>query len=230
MLTGSQHTGSRLRRALEGRQGAPRTITWLQREMEARGARGSGYSNIQRHVAGNADHPPPTDWIEAAAEILGVRSAWLAFGEEPVLPDAATAIPAHQLTPAIKLVAGDHGAAVMARLVQRLVVAQPSGSTHPTEEDLDYLAGTIHSRALDFLHSVRAGTTPEEAERFYLAFLTALLAAIPRPGQGREVTEVQNLLGEPTSDLFRPAWHPETGAFAPGARPKKMPAKNRNTE
>jgi hypothetical protein len=32
-------------------------------------------------VAGEGKSPPPLDWIDAAAGVLGARPAWLAFGE-----------------------------------------------------------------------------------------------------------------------------------------------------
>ena len=194
--------GLRLGQALEGQPGGPRTITWLQKEMEARAVPGSGYSNIQRHVAGNADHPPPLDWLTGAAEALGVRAAWLAFGEEPILPSTTADLPVHRLAPSVGLVAGRLGEALIARIVQCLMDAQPAGSPPPTEDRLGDVMYALHSRALQCLDAVRVKTTREEGQRFYLDFLTAMLAAVPRAGQGRNLAEVEELLGPPIPDIF----------------------------
>ena len=68
---------ARLRDALGNR-----SITWLQGELEKAEVDGSGYSNVQRYVAGKEGKslPSPT-WLQGAAKLLGVRPAWLAFGD-----------------------------------------------------------------------------------------------------------------------------------------------------
>ena len=217
MATGSSQIGLRLREVLEYQAGGPRTITWLQAEMEARGVPGSGYSNIQRYVAGNADNPPPIDWLDGAAEALGVRTAWLALGEEPILPSTTADLPVHQLAPSVGLVAGRLGEALIAHIVQRLMDAQPAGSPPPTEDRLGDVMYALHSRALQCLDAVRVETTREEAEPFYLDFLTAMLAAVPRAGQGRNLAEVEELLGPPIPDIFTAPRNPESPTAKTGS-------------
>lgn len=65
---------ARLDRALGGRD-----IRWLQKELEGRGAPNSTYSSVYRYVRGRVE--PPLDWIRSAADVLGVRAPWLAFGQ-----------------------------------------------------------------------------------------------------------------------------------------------------
>lgn len=65
---------ARLRAALGNR-----SITWLQEQLQVAGVEGSRYSNVQRYVAGNGKSPPSPTWLRAAANVLGVRPAWLAF-------------------------------------------------------------------------------------------------------------------------------------------------------
>jgi hypothetical protein len=57
------------------------TVRELQQRLEAKGVEGSKYSNVRRYVAGEGKSPPPLEWIEAAAQVLNARPAWLAFGE-----------------------------------------------------------------------------------------------------------------------------------------------------
>src|SRR5680860_537658 len=40
------------------------------------------YSTVHRYFTGEVE--PPLDFLSAAAGVLNVRPAWLAFGEEPV--------------------------------------------------------------------------------------------------------------------------------------------------
>lgn len=55
------------------------SIRSLHRELKKSGVPGSSYGSVNAYVAGRTR--PRDDWIEAAAEVLGVRKAWLASGE-----------------------------------------------------------------------------------------------------------------------------------------------------
>lgn len=231
MGTGAPEIAIRLREALEAQPGGPETITWLHKAMETLRVPGSGHSNVHRYVTGDAERPPPIDWLDGAAQVLGVRTAWLALGEEPLLPPTTADLPVRRLAPAVSRVAGTHGEALMARLVQRLVDAQPLDSAPPTEHQLVVLMAALHSRGMEFLSAVRVVTPLHEVEQFYLAFLTALLAAVPQAGQGRDVTEVQKLLGPFDPDITTPGWDPETRNIKPEEpKEKRTSPKNRRAE
>ncbi len=66
----------RLRSALELRG---RSIRGFQHEMHERGVPGSAYASVYAYVHGRTT--PPLDFLEAAADVLGVRRAWLLAGE-----------------------------------------------------------------------------------------------------------------------------------------------------
>ncbi len=49
--------------------------------LEAAGHRGASYSQVRRYLSGRTEKAPPLEFVEAAAEALKVRPAWLAFGD-----------------------------------------------------------------------------------------------------------------------------------------------------
>ena len=73
--------GERLAWAVERfkRQGRHRGIGLLILKLRERGTQGASYPSINSYLRDKVD--PPLDFIEAAADILGVRSGWLAFGD-----------------------------------------------------------------------------------------------------------------------------------------------------
>ena len=70
-------TNTRLREAIQEVWGG--SIRGFQREMERREVRGSSYATIYSYLRG--DTQPSRDFLEAAADVLGVRLRWLRFGE-----------------------------------------------------------------------------------------------------------------------------------------------------
>jgi transcriptional regulator with XRE-family HTH domain len=68
-------TGERLTQALESRRMGKRAF---QRAMKQTGVRGSSYPAIDRYLRGQTE--PSQSFLEHAAELLGVRLAWLASG------------------------------------------------------------------------------------------------------------------------------------------------------
>src|SRR5690554_2618881 len=67
--------GERLRKALAL---AGIGVREFQRRMEARGVKGSSYANLHRYLSGEE---PSLDFIRHAADVLGVRAAWLALDD-----------------------------------------------------------------------------------------------------------------------------------------------------
>ena len=58
-----------------------RSIRWLTQMVRERDVRGSSHSSVQSYVSGSANTDPPIEFLRAAAELLGVREAWLISGE-----------------------------------------------------------------------------------------------------------------------------------------------------
>lgn len=69
--------GSRLKEAIP-QDG----IRAFHREMERREVRGASYAMIHRYLSGEA--VPPVEFLEVAADVLGVRPAWLICGDGPM--------------------------------------------------------------------------------------------------------------------------------------------------
>lgn len=200
MSTGNAETqleavAGRLRKALGGR-----TITWLQTELDAAGVEGSGYSNVQRYVAGKGKGAPPLEWIDGAARVLGVPAAWLAFGQMPI--DAARTSPAETFESAVwgKMLAALTGGAsepLMASLLRRVVEAQPAGTAPPTEKDLHQLANAVQLSVTELTMALRPSDSEGAMQAFVLAVLAAMHAVVPGPGSAdscRSVAEIATLL------------------------------------
>jgi hypothetical protein len=68
---------SRLRGAIDKWGGINRFAA----EMEGRPIRGTSRQMIYRYISRQRPTPPPIEFLEEAAEVLGVRVAWLAFDE-----------------------------------------------------------------------------------------------------------------------------------------------------
>ena len=64
-------------------QRSGRSVRSVQQELARRGVRGSSYASVHGYLRDPAAIPP-MEFIEAAADVLGVRRAWLAFGEGAV--------------------------------------------------------------------------------------------------------------------------------------------------
>jgi transcriptional regulator with XRE-family HTH domain len=73
--------GTRLQEALAGWGGPRKGIRSLERKLKERTppVPGSSRTMIHQYIAGKVE--PSLAFVSAAAEILGVREAWLAFGE-----------------------------------------------------------------------------------------------------------------------------------------------------
>ena len=71
---------ARLRAAIDAAGLTARRFALL---MDESGVTGSGYSTVYRYLKGEAE--PPRDFLSAAAELLKVRAAWLAFGDGEML-------------------------------------------------------------------------------------------------------------------------------------------------
>jgi hypothetical protein len=69
--------GSRLKHAIGAWDGGG--ISAMQRELQAEGVPGSSYAMVHKYLRDKS--VPPLAFLTAAADLLGVRVSWLAFGE-----------------------------------------------------------------------------------------------------------------------------------------------------
>ena len=105
----------RLRWALDEHAGI--SIREFQRRMDGRGVRGSSYASVHGYL--NGESAPSVDFLREAAEVLGVRDAWLVLGRgEPTAREGARPGPDRR---------GDPGPA--ARLRARILERHPMLST-----------------------------------------------------------------------------------------------------
>lgn len=83
----AEHTlKARLAAAIQ-RWGGPRAVAAFCRAMEERGVRGATRTAVHQVLGGK--HAPSLDFIAQAGDVLGVRAAWLAWGEAPITPEEA---------------------------------------------------------------------------------------------------------------------------------------------
>ena len=74
--------GDRLKWRLEKEDWSTRHFQGLVKSEAEEGARGVSYASVYEYVEGKME--PPISFLRAAANVLHVRTAWLAFGEEPM--------------------------------------------------------------------------------------------------------------------------------------------------
>ncbi len=207
MATDIQEVGQRLREALELHADGPRTITWLHERMVKAEVPGSGYSNIQRYVAGKKGSPPSLEWLEGAAKVLRVRAAWLAFGEAPMSatkgfkahmirdPEWADPVRVASMGPS----ALSYGIAeeLMVVLIDRLVDAQPADAPELSDADVTRLTERLSDILESTIGAFRKAGSPAEYTPFFATSLAALLTAVPEPRRGRTFEEILTRLPDP---------------------------------
>jgi hypothetical protein len=87
--------GARLSKAVRAWPGGG--ITAFQRQLQAEGVPGSSYAMVHKYLRDKT--VPPISFLNAAAEFLGVRVSWLAFGEGPSTAEEETFTAAAPISP-----------------------------------------------------------------------------------------------------------------------------------
>lgn len=189
------------------------SIRAFQQALEVAGADNSGYSSVLRYVKGA--FPPSVAWVQAAAEILEVPPAWLAFGgsspakgvkayfdrrggvdDDP--PGAADAIKGSAAgVSAMTAGASFAGEDLMIAIVRGIVRAQPDGAPEPTEKDLAALALRLGFAIQGILMAVRREASGTVTAGATLGVLAAVLAYVPAEGEGRTLDDVVRYLPTP---------------------------------
>ena len=210
--------GGRLKKATKRRR---RSIRSFQRALHADGIRGSSYANVHAYFGGTTQ--PPVEFLTAAAAELGVRPAWLAFGELPESPvDEPVREAERKSAQEIFAEVDQVREGLMVELIRKLVVAQPEGSPQLSDDDFATVARAIRTHVdvtvFAFTKGGDYGPGTPLGQAVILS-LMAMLAAVPGPGggAGRSIADVLEKLPQrgPTRD------HLEL------AKPKKRAAKKK---
>ena len=188
------------------------SIRELQKALKNAGADNSGYSSVFRYVKG--EFPPSVTWVEAAARVLEVPPAHLAFGGESTAqgsvrrhmedrgffgdPESERPV-RHALGMVTASTVGAYGVGedVMMAIVAGLVRAQPKGSPEPTVEELSNLAVRLGFAVMGLLGAVRREGPGHLMAGGHLGVLSALLAHLPAPTQGRSLDDVLRTVPTP---------------------------------
>lgn len=177
----------------------------MQARFEGRGGqRGVSYQSVLSYFDGSST--PSVEWLLEAADVLGVRFAWLVAGEEPRYESTSRTIEAIRgaTSGAIHLAAATGGASepLVRLLIQRLIEARPQGDPEPPEELVRDLAKAINDNVM---WTWGALTKEGPATPFVTAVLTAMIAAVPTPGThsvtatgpGQSISEVIRIMPRP---------------------------------
>ncbi len=182
---------ARLTQALEEFE-PERSIRAVCRRLADDGLYEATYSSIHRYFSGEVENPP-IDFLTAVGKVLGVRAAYLAFGEEPKRGVSKEGVQeliggAGEL---VEMSAGPAAAALLADVVQRLVYAQPEGASEVGPAELKQLAIELTWYPMNLPDLFAAhGTHGKDRSSFMLAALASLVPVIPLPGQGKPIAEV----------------------------------------
>jgi len=180
----------------QGRAGAARTFQVAMSDRlndhKAGGKAGASYRALLTYLSGQSE--PTLEWLRLAAEVLDVRLGWLLLGEKPVRPGAVPAGVVRTHAPVVQHLTGEQGERLMELLVGRLADAQPAGTDPATAEDLGLFADALFRNVFFTWGAVTGGGEKADFERFFFAWVAAMLAAVPRPGEGQRLQDVARKL------------------------------------
>lgn len=156
------------------------------------------YSTVARYFSGDVKEPP-LDFLKAAAPVLSVSPAWLAFGDGPMRP-VDSGGPFSELgeeadvpsSPMAELMGGAAGRAALKDLVARVADAAPTHGPAPTSAQIQSLSVNLTFSFQSMWGAIgpKEGTSLAELRIFFLVWVAALLTGVAGPGQGRPLSEV----------------------------------------
>ena len=157
--------------------------------------RGTSYASVYDHVEGKAKGGPPVEFLEVAAQVLNVRPAWLAFGEEPesAVGEGVAVEVVRAESAFISRATGRVAEELMLQIVDRLIQAQPTSSPKLSETELATVTKAlwVHLTVTLFAFTKGGDSGPgTPIGQFYILTLTAMLAAVPEARMGRPLREV----------------------------------------
>ena len=194
--------------------GVPDRKAFLRRvaEVAREGDDVPSYASVRTY---HFERDPPVTYLVLVSRAFGVSLEWLATGEGPMIPRSATreyferkgALEDPQqgqvirrrvpLITASTLAAFGVGEDVMVALVRGLALAQPEGSPAPTDQDVAFLAERVGFAVYGLLGALRRDAPGHVMTGATLGILSALLAYMPGPGEGRTLQQVMDYLPIP---------------------------------
>lgn len=194
--------GQRIREALKHWNDSHRAFA---REMQERGVRGGSYRSLVNYL--NGETTPSTQWLEEAAEIMGVNFQWLATGEGPMEPKGRTTVDEHGVVDPIALfeacapawfqgVAGDLIVAAWFDAVRTTIQGTEDMARVREEQDVLHLVGRwMIVSAVHHMQRLRGGDwSRRQLNHYFPLFFHAMAAAAPDPGEGKSVDQLRRLL------------------------------------
>lgn len=188
----------RLNRALGDwkRAEAGRSVASFHRILAERQVPGSSYSMVYRYLRGQ--WKPSLGFLEAAAEVLGVRQQWLTYGEGPHTA-ADAAIPASR-TISLRLdavlvteteakligVGGESGLGELHATRHRLVASCRDGH-QATPGEVEELGDWLVRRVLEPLQWLESDLSERQGEDYVRAACHALMLAMPESRAGSTI-------------------------------------------
>ena len=196
----SESLSDRLGHALQDwkRGGPRRSISSFHRILAERQVPGSSYAMIHRYLGGQGE--PSLKFIEAAAEVLEVRPAWLTYGAgAQTAAEAAMAsrtaivgLDAVLVTETeAKLVdlTGEFGLAELHAARRRLVASCRDGH-QATPNEIQELGDWLGKRVLEPLQRLESDLSGRQGEDYVRAACHALMLAVPEGRAGSTIGEL----------------------------------------
>ncbi len=194
----SESLSERLNRALEDwkRGEAGRSISSFHRILAERQVQGSSYAMIHRYLRGQ--WKPSLRFLEAAAEVLGVRQQWLTYGEGPrnaaeaALPASRTvsvglnAVVVTETEAKLLDLAGELGLAELHAVRHRLIASCRDGH-QATPNEIDDLGDWLGKRVLEPLQRLESDLSERQGEDYVRAACHALMLAMPESRAGSTI-------------------------------------------
>ncbi len=197
----SDSLSKRLKKALEDwkRGGAGRSISSFHRILAERQVPGSSYAMVHRYLRGQ--WKPSLGFLEAAAEVLGVRKEWLTYGEGPrTAAEAAMASRTISVGLGAVLVteteaklldlAGELGLAELHAVRRRLIASCRDGHQAPPASEVEDLGDWLGKRVLEPLQWLESDLSKRQGEDYVRAACHALMLAMPESRAGSTIGEL----------------------------------------
>ena len=167
-------------------------------EAAAPAATGVSYASVYAYVEGKSKAPPPLPFLIAAANVLNVRPAWLAFGDgeeglaQGPVRDAIRAV-VQEGSEFLSTSTGGVSGELTVQLIRRLIDAQPVDSPGLSADDIATVTRAIQVNLTVTQMALSKGGVTGPGTRsgqFLLLSLTAMLGLVPEARMGRPLREV----------------------------------------
>ena len=196
----SESLSDRLNQALQDwkRGEAGRSVSSFHRILAERQVPGSSYAMVHRYLRGQ--WKPSLGFLEAAAEVLGVRQQWLTYGEGPHTAAEAAMPASRTVSVSVSLdavlvteteaklldLAGELGLAELHAVRRRLIASCRDGH-QATPNEIEELGDWLGKRVLEPLQRLESDLSERQGEDYVRAACHALMLAMPESRAGSTI-------------------------------------------